>query len=95
MGVQDCPLKIDKSFLSDVAQVGNDNVIVRSIIDLGHNLGYKVVAEGIESVVVWDLLEGLGCDAVQDYHISHPFSYEGLGHWLEQSPWQGEGGRLN
>jgi len=42
-------LKIDKSFLCDVAQVGNDNVIVRSIIDLGHNLGYKVVAEGVET----------------------------------------------
>lgn len=82
-------LKIDKSFLCDVAQVGNDNVIVRSIIDLGHNLGYKVVAEGVETVFAWELLEELGCDAVQGYHISHPLTHDGLSHWLAQSPWQG------
>lgn len=86
-------LKIDKSFLSDVAQVGNDSVIVRSIIDLGHNLGYKVVAEGVETLVAWDLLADLGCDAVQGYHISHPLTHESLGHWLSESPWQG--GMLN
>ena len=80
-------LKIDKSFLIDVAKVGNDNVIVRSIIDLGHNLGYKVIAEGVETSYAWELLEGLGCDAVQGYHISHPLTHEGLGLWLADSPW--------
>ena len=82
-------LKIDKSFLIDVAKVGNDNVIVRSIIDLGHNLGYKVIAEGVETRYAWELLEGLGCDAVQGYHISHPLTHEGLGLWLAESRWHG------
>ena len=83
-------LKIDKSFLIDVAKVGNDNVIVRSIIDLGHNLGYKVIAEGVETSYAWELLEALGCDAVQGYHISHPLTHEGLGLWLAESPWHGQ-----
>jgi EAL domain-containing protein (putative c-di-GMP-specific phosphodiesterase class I) len=78
-------LKIDKSFLVDVAKVGNDNVIARSIIDLGHNLGYKVIAEGVETSYAWELLEGLGCDAVQGHHISHPLTHEGL--WLAESQW--------
>ncbi len=80
-------LKIDKSFLLDMATDENDAVIVRSIIDLGHNLGYKVVAEGVEDRGVWDMLEILGCDAVQGYHISRPLSDAGLSDWITRGVW--------
>jgi diguanylate cyclase (GGDEF)-like protein len=85
-------IKIDKSFLSDMATDDNDAVIVRSIIDLGHNLGYRVIAEGVEDRDAWDLLEILGCDAVQGYHISHPLPESGLSNWMIECPYDG---RLN
>lgn len=77
-------LKIDKSFLADMASNGNDAMIVRSIIDLGHNLGFRVVAEGVEDARAWDLLTELGCDAVQGYHISRPLTDVKLTDWLQQ-----------
>jgi diguanylate cyclase (GGDEF)-like protein len=84
-------LKIDKSFLADVAQNGSDALIVRSIIDLGHNLGFRVVAEGVEDAAAWDLLTRLGCDAVQGYHISHPLPQLKFADWLRGSAWEGTG----
>ncbi|HKK14790.1 MAG TPA: EAL domain-containing protein [Gammaproteobacteria bacterium] len=80
-------LKIDKSFLQDMARNENDAVIVRSIIDLGHNLGFDVVAEGVESSEVWQLLAELGCDAVQGFHISRPLAEPGFHRWLADTPW--------
>jgi diguanylate cyclase (GGDEF)-like protein len=77
-------LKIDKSFLADMANNGNDAMIIRSIIDLGHNLGFRVVAEGVEDARAWDLLTELGCDAVQGYHISRPLTDVKLTDWLKQ-----------
>jgi len=82
-------LKIDKSFLVDMAQSGNDAMIVRSIIDLRHNLGFQVIAEGVENAHSWDLLSQLGCDAVQGYHISHPLPDIQIADWLQASPWDG------
>ena len=61
----------------------NDAVIVRATIDLAHNLGLKVVAEGVESTDVWDLLEMLGCDIAQGYFIRQPVGAEELADWLE------------
>lgn len=65
-------LKIDKSFVLDMHENENDAVIVRSTIDLAHNLGLDVVAEGIENKDSYDLLCILGCDTAQGYFISHP-----------------------
>jgi len=65
-------LKIDQSFIMNIAFDKQDIAIVRTIIDLGHNLGYKVVAEGVENARAWDLLNSLGCDAAQGFHISRP-----------------------
>ena len=84
-------LKIDKSFLADVARNGSDALIVRSIIDLGHNLGFRVVAEGVEDAAAWDLLSQLGCDAVQGYHISHPLPQVKFADWLRASAWERTG----
>ena len=65
-------IKIDKSFVLDMHNNDNDAVIVRSTIDLAHNLGLSVVAEGIENKDSYDLLSILGCDVAQGYFISHP-----------------------
>lgn len=65
-------LKIDKSFVLDMKANENDALIVRSTIKLAHNLGLKVIAEGVESKDFWDMLEVLGCDYAQGYFISKP-----------------------
>ena len=62
----------------------NDAVIVRSIIDLSHNLGLSVVAEGVETQDVYDILEILRCDVIQGYHVSRPVTSEKLEQWLMQ-----------
>ena len=75
-------IKIDKSFVSDMLLDENDAVIVRSTIDLAHNLGMHVVAEGVSNREIWDLLEILGCDAAQGYFIAHPMPAQALEGWL-------------
>jgi diguanylate cyclase (GGDEF)-like protein len=78
-------LKIDQSFIIDVAFDQQDIAIVRSIIDLGHNLGYKVVAEGVENGMAWDMLDSLGCDTAQGFHISKPLPDNHFSDWLSSS----------
>ena len=65
-------LKIDKSFISRMAADAEIATIVRSTIDLGHNLGLRVVAEGVEDVAVWNMLRTLECDDAQGYFMSRP-----------------------
>jgi EAL domain-containing protein (putative c-di-GMP-specific phosphodiesterase class I) len=71
----------------DVAFDKQDVAIVRSIIDLGHNLGYKVVAEGVESNMAWDMLNNLGCDIAQGFHISKPLPDNHFSNWLSSTGW--------
>ena len=61
-------------------------MIVRSIIDLAHNLGVKVVAEGVEDEATMRLLDEYGCDGAQGYHFSRPQEGDKLLEWLETSP---------
>jgi diguanylate cyclase (GGDEF)-like protein len=75
-------IKIDKSFVTQMDQDENDAVIVRATIDLAHNLGLKVVAEGVESSDVWDLLEMLGCDTAQGFYIRKPLTSQELTKWM-------------
>ena len=65
-------LKIDKSFVMAMERDVDDAKIVRSTIDLAHNLGLTVVAEGIENATIWGLLRALGCDEGQGYHMCRP-----------------------
>ena len=65
-------VKIDRSFISNLDQDSDGQVIVRSTIDLAHNLGLEVVAEGVETQSEWDLLVGWSCDVAQGYLISKP-----------------------
>ena len=60
-------LKIDKSFVVNMGDDDNDHVIVQSTIDLAHNLGLEVVAEGVESEEVWNQLRLLGCDVAKGF----------------------------
>ena len=77
-------LKIDKSFVTDMSNDDNDAVIVRSTIDLAHNLGLTVVAEGVEDQDTWDLLEILRCDTAQGYFLSRPLPKTEFLAWLKQ-----------
>lgn len=80
-------LKIDKSFVIDMAEDENNAVIVRSIIDLAHNVGHEVTAEGVQDRDALQLLEMLGCDTAQGYYLSRPRSAEDLEVWLRDSHW--------
>jgi diguanylate cyclase (GGDEF)-like protein len=78
-------LKIDRSFVMNMSKDDNDAIIVRSTIDLGRNLGLRVVAEGVETEDVWHSLQGLGCDTAQGYYLSRPVSPEELTPWLRST----------
>jgi EAL domain-containing protein (putative c-di-GMP-specific phosphodiesterase class I) len=77
-------LKIDKSFVMDMLENENDAVIVRAIIDLAHNLGMKVIGEGVETKAMQDELIRLGCDLLQGYNISPPKSPDEFLAWLRE-----------
>jgi len=78
-------IKIDKSFVMDLLANENDAHITQSVIDLGHNLGLEVVAEGIEDEGTWDRLVAMGCDQVQGYYLSRPIPAAELTSWLTNS----------
>ncbi len=80
-------VKIDRSFVMNLASADADATIVRSTIDLAHNLGLTVVAEGVEDAVAMDMLVAYGCDAAQGYLISKPGSAEEMTQWLSESPY--------
>jgi len=65
-------LKIDKSFVQHLAKDADDRKIVRSVIELGHGLGFAVTAEGVEDEASLEALASLGCDYAQGYQISRP-----------------------
>ncbi len=76
-------LKIDKSFVFAMTSNSDDAVIVRSTIELGHNLGLRLVAEGVEDAATWHMLRALGCDVIQGYHLARPMPEEALQAWIE------------
>jgi diguanylate cyclase (GGDEF)-like protein len=77
-------LKIDRSLIAGIVANPDLSTIVRSTIELGHNLGMKVVAEGVEDGRGWDLLEALGCDDAQGYFMSPPLEAAALVEWMHQ-----------
>ena len=79
-------LKIDRSFVSQMATSPSDAVIVRSTIDLGHNLGLRVVAEGVETQHAWQQLSALGCDIAQGYYLGRAIPAAELEQQLSQLP---------
>jgi diguanylate cyclase (GGDEF)-like protein/PAS domain S-box-containing protein len=79
-------IKVDRSFVMHLPSVAGDAVIVRSTIELAHNLGLTVVAEGVEDEAALDMLVDDGCDSAQGYYFSRPCSAEELTTWLAESP---------
>ena len=87
-------LKIDKSFILRLDDSPDDEVIVRSTIELGQNLGLKVVAEGVENEAIRSMLKGFGCHYLQGYLIARPLPADEVTSWVEryqaqQPPTQG------
>jgi diguanylate cyclase (GGDEF)-like protein/PAS domain S-box-containing protein len=79
-------IKIDKSFVQDMLVDENAAAIVRSTIDLGHQLNLTVVAEGVEDRATWDTLATLGCDLAQGYYLSRPMPAADLVQWFAEYP---------
>jgi diguanylate cyclase (GGDEF)-like protein len=75
-------LKIDRSFITNLVVEAQDETIVKSTVDLGHNLGLQVVAEGVETSQVADRLRDLGCDIAQGYGICRPVPFGQFVSWL-------------
>jgi EAL domain-containing protein (putative c-di-GMP-specific phosphodiesterase class I) len=80
-------IKIDKSFVIGMVRDENDAAIVRTSVDLAHNLKLEVVAEGVENEETLNRLGEPGCDTAQGNYISRPLSAEELAVWLKQSSW--------
>jgi len=77
-------LKVDKSFVLAIDRDHDDAKIVRSTIELAHNLGLSVVAEGVETARIWMLLDALGCDQAQGYYIGRPMPHAEFAAWLDR-----------
>ncbi|HMM75987.1 MAG TPA: EAL domain-containing protein [Gammaproteobacteria bacterium] len=82
-------LKIDRAFVRDMRADEHDRIIVRSTINLAHNLGLQVVAEGVEDLRTLALLREMGCYQAQGYGIARPMASEAIDDWLAtwRSPW--------
>ena len=83
-------IKIDRSFVAAMATHEDDEIIVRSTIELGHNLELSVVAEGVETRSLMERLASFGCDVAQGYYLGRPMPAEELEIWLEHHPASGE-----
>jgi diguanylate cyclase (GGDEF)-like protein len=74
-------IKIDQSFVMTMIEDPSNALIVRSVVDLGHNLGFKLVAEGVETAQILTALAGLRCDVAQGYHFSRPITAAAFDTW--------------
>lgn len=77
-------IKIDQSFVLNMDRDKGSNVIVKSTIELAHNLGYRVVAEGIENKETYKILQEYGCDIGQGYYMSRPLPEKELIEWFNE-----------
>jgi len=78
-------LKIDRTFVKDMLHNEQDAIIVRSTIDLAHNLKLQVIAEGVEDEATLKMLHQMGCDQIQGYHISRPYAWNDIARWFKDS----------
>jgi diguanylate cyclase (GGDEF)-like protein len=79
-------IMIDRFFVMGMGDEADDAVIVRSTVDLGRNLGLDVVAEGVETLELWNRLRDLGCQTAQGYFLSRPMPAHELAGWLTSRP---------
>jgi EAL domain-containing protein (putative c-di-GMP-specific phosphodiesterase class I) len=76
-------VKIDRSFIKELEVRSDDDLIVRSTINLAHAMNLKVVAEGVETITSWDALGRLGCDLIQGFFVSRPLPVQEFTAWME------------
>lgn len=76
-------VKIDRQFVIPMTRDHRREAIVRATIALGHDLGFEVVAEGVEDRETWELLGALGCDVAQGFHIARPIPSSEVAQWLD------------
>ena len=79
-------LKIDQSFIKHLNDDADDRIIVRSIVELSHDLGYHVTAEGVEDEGTLDYLASIGCDHAQGYFVARPMNADSLAHLIATQP---------
>jgi EAL domain-containing protein (putative c-di-GMP-specific phosphodiesterase class I) len=79
-------LKVDRSFVGAMTSSPEDAALVQSVVDLGHNLGLEVVAEGVEDLTTTTALARLNCDIVQGFHFAHPGPARVIESWLHRAP---------
>jgi diguanylate cyclase (GGDEF)-like protein len=84
-------VKIDRSFVTTLGTDADDLPIVRAIVDLGRHMGLEVVAEGVEDDPTLDLLDSIGCDLAQGWHLGRPMPIDGLLPWLHGRTQAGRG----
>jgi len=80
-------IKVDRSFVLNMLKNSSDEAIVRSTIELAHNLGLRAIAEGVEDQATLDRLRALGCDRAQGFYMGLPMPLADLGPWLSTSEW--------
>ena len=78
-------VKIDKSLIFDLSTGTEDQVIVKTTLDMAQNLGYRVVAEGVENQEMLDILKQLGCDTIQGYFLARPMPLAALLTWFTEN----------
>jgi EAL domain-containing protein (putative c-di-GMP-specific phosphodiesterase class I) len=87
-------IKVDRSFVENMATSRSDGVIVASLVDLAHNLGLSVIAEGVEDEVTASELVRLGCDAAQGFYLSKPRAAAEIARWMAERRRDERAGRL-
>ncbi len=81
-------IKIDHSFVMEMTEDDDDDIIVLATIELAHNFGLSIVAEGVHNKKTWDRLKVINCDIAQGYYISKPLSAHALTAWLMNDGWK-------
>jgi EAL domain-containing protein (putative c-di-GMP-specific phosphodiesterase class I) len=84
-------IKVDRSFVLNMLKNPSDEAIVRSTIELAHNLGLRAIAEGVEDRATLNALRALGCDLAQGYFLGSPMPLDELTEWLRTSGWGASG----
>jgi EAL domain-containing protein (putative c-di-GMP-specific phosphodiesterase class I) len=75
-------VKLDKAFVMGMTVDADDEAIVSSTIELAHNLGLRIVAEGVEDRETWEALAGLGCELAQGHYVAPPMAATEATRWL-------------
>lgn len=78
-------IKIDRSFVMEMNHSKDDNIIVKTTVNMCHDLGLEVVAEGVETLDIQSSLEAMGCDYIQGYGLSHPLPFDELVPWIQDN----------